>query len=112
MATLAQRYIRRSDDISRIDFATLPKDALPQFVALVQAAVVKNANSSEGMRPGELRAVFDVDPNTNMKTRRWVGPRPFTDDFMLPPKRVVSFSVPQREVIWGHNAKTQSRGLW
>jgi hypothetical protein len=91
MATLAQKYIRRADRLSSIDFSTLPKDALPQFVSMVQEAVIKNANSSEGMRPGEFREIFETDANTNSKIRKFIGPRPFTDQFLRPCRRVQSF---------------------
>jgi hypothetical protein len=115
MSTLAQKYIRRADQLARVDFSTLPKDALPQFVELVQQAVVQHANSAEGMRPGELREVFDTDENTGQKIRRWVGPESFVKSMpnYLPPRRVVKIAAPPMVDLWrGANARKEASGLW
>jgi hypothetical protein len=115
MSTLAQKYVRRADDISRINFETLPKDALPQFVDLVQQAMVKNAHSSAGMKPGELREVFEVDANTNSKIRKFVGPESFVKNPIYgyqPPRRVVKISTPPMVDLYSaHNRRAMS-GLY
>jgi hypothetical protein len=114
MSTLAQRYVRRADDISQIDFHTLPRDALPQFVELLQASVIRNANSAEGMRPGEFRAVIDVDPNTNLKTRRWVGPESFVKSMpnYQPPRRVVRICTPPMADLYSAFNRKEMAGLY
>jgi hypothetical protein len=116
MSTLAQRYVRRADDISRINFDTLPKDALPQFVELVQQAVIRNANSAEGMRPGELRPVYEIDQHSGSKIRKWVGPESFVKDPAYgyqPPRRIVRIAAPPMTELWrGASARKEASGLW
>jgi hypothetical protein len=113
MSTIAQKYVRRADQISRVDFNTIPQEALRPFVNMVQEALVRDANSPLGMRPGEFRPVIDVDQNTGAKTKRWIGPRPFTDDAAygnLPARRVTRINAPAQNVIY--DSKRESRGLW
>jgi hypothetical protein len=112
LSVIGKRYLPRDEKIASVTFKTLPDEAVPKFSEMVREAVERNLYRVDNMEPGTYRAVMRVDEQTGLKVREFYGPRPFTDEFVLRPKRVVTFSAPQREVIWGHNAKTQSQGLW
>jgi hypothetical protein len=112
LSVIGKRYLPKDERITRVTFRDLPDEVVPKFSEMVREAVERNLVRTDNMEPGTFRAVTKVDEQTGLKVREFYGPRPFTDEFMLRPKRVVTFSVPQREVIWGHNAKTEARGLW
>jgi hypothetical protein len=112
LSVIGKRYLPKDEQITTVTFKTLPDEVVPKFSEMVREAVERNLTRTDNMQPGTYRTVMRVDEQTGLKIREFYGPRPFTDDFMAPVKKVISFSVPQREVIWGNNAKTESRGLW
>jgi hypothetical protein len=116
MSTVAQKYVRRSDALSRIDFNELPRDVVGKFAGLVQEALIRNANSPEGMRPGEFRPVIDVDQNTGAKVKRWIGPESFVKDPLYgyqEPRRVARINAPQLNAIWeSRYSRRETSGLW
>jgi hypothetical protein len=115
MSTLAQKYVRRADDISRVNFDTLPKDALPQFVELLQASMVKNAHSSAGMKPGELRPVYEVDQHSGSKVRKWIGPESFVKDPIYgfqPCRRVTRICAPPMVDLYSAHNRRETSGLY
>jgi hypothetical protein len=113
LSVIGKRYLPNSEKITNVTFKTLPDEVVPKFSELVRQAVERNLTRTDNMEPGTYKAVMRVDEQTGQKIREFYGPRPFTDDFAGPGvRRVASFSVPQREKIWGNNAKTESRGLW
>jgi hypothetical protein len=112
LSVIGKRYLPKSEQLASIIFKTLPDDVVPKFSEMVRQAVERNLYRTDNMEPGTFRAIMKVDEQTGLKVREFYGPRPFTDQFCGIVRRVGSFSVPSREVVWGHNAKTESRGLW
>jgi hypothetical protein len=112
LSVIGKKYLPKTEQVANVTFKTMNDDVVPIFSEMVREAVERNLTRTDNMAPGEFKTVMRVDPQTGMKVREFYGPRTFTDEFMLRPKRVVTFSVPQREIVWGNNARKESAGLW
>ena len=94
LATVGQRYLPQSEDVARINFARLPDDAVARFSAMTQEAVSRNLYRTDNMQPGEMRPVLEVDPQTGMQIRHWIGPTSFVKEMGTPCRRVSRINAP------------------
>jgi hypothetical protein len=112
LSVIGKKYLPQSEQLANVTFKSLPDEVVPKFSELVRQAVERNLYRTDNMEAGTFRAVMRVDEQTGMKTREFYGPRCFTDQFMGRVMRVARINAPQQQVVWGNNAKTESRGLW
>jgi hypothetical protein len=79
----AKKLLPGSNELRHVQVRQLPRDALRQFEDLIYPAAKGEAYNATSVAPGDMRKVVEVDSN-GLKMIRWVGQRPFTDDFLQP----------------------------
>ena len=78
LSRVGRRYIPAGEEIARVRFDdSLPDSVVGKFSEMMRAAVERNLYRVDNMKPGEMRAVMVVDPNTGAQQRHWVGPTSF-----------------------------------
>jgi hypothetical protein len=70
---------------------TLPRDVFEAFEPQVYNACREAASRPDSVPLGEMREITRIDPKTGHKEIHFIGQRSFTDDFLRPGRRVVSF---------------------
>ena len=54
----------------------------------------RNLYRTDNMQPGEMRPVLEVDPQTGMQIRHWIGPTSFVKEMGTPCRRVSRINAP------------------
>ena len=97
VSRVGRKYIPAGEEICSVAFDhTLPDSVVPKYSEMMRAAVERNLRRVDNMDPADpnYRTVFVTDENTGMKIREFFRPRPFTDDFGTPCRRVVRVNAP------------------
>jgi hypothetical protein len=99
LSIIGKRYLPNDEQVKRVTFKRLPDDVVEQYSSMVKEAVERSIWRTDNMSSGELRAVPQPGPNGS-RTTLFVGPDSFCKALTTPARRVVSFSAPQREILY------------
>jgi hypothetical protein len=108
VARVGRKYIPANEEICSVAFDhTLPDSVVPKYSEMMRERVEANLRRVDNMDPNDptYRTVFVTDPNTGMKIREFFRPRPFTDDFKLPPRRVTRINAPSSNVLYSSDRR-------
>jgi hypothetical protein len=79
LARVGRRYIPAGEEIAQVRFDhSMPDEVVGKFSEMMRNAVERNLYRVDNMSEGELRPVLEVDPNTGMKIRSFIGPTSFS----------------------------------
>ena len=103
MARVGRRYIPSGEEIAGVAFDhTMPDAVVPRFAEMMRERVEANLRRTDNLDANDpnYRVVHVTDGNTGMRIREFYRARPFTDDFKLPPRRVVRINAPASTTLY------------
>ena len=114
MARIGRKYVPSGEEICSVAFdRSLPDAVVPEFSERMRAAVERNMRRVDNMDPNDsnYRVVHVTDENTGMKIREFFRPRPFTDDFGTPCRRVTRINAPASMPLYSAD-RAAGAGFW
>jgi hypothetical protein len=87
----------------------MPDGVVPRFSEMMRAAVERNLYRTDNMQPGELRPVMEVDENTGLRSRLWIGPTSFVKEMGQPPRRVVRINAPSSTPLYATDRRVMGQ---
>jgi hypothetical protein len=114
MARIGRKYIPSGEEIAGVAFDhTMPDAVVPRFSEMMRERVEANLRRTDNLDPNDTnyRVVHVTDENTGMRIREFFRARPFTDDFLLPPRRVVRINAPAGTTLYSID-KAGMAGVW
>jgi hypothetical protein len=103
VSRVGRKYIPAGEEICSVAFDhTMPDAVVPKFSEMMRERVEANLRRVDNMDPNDpnCRTVLVTDPNTGMKIREFFRPRPFTDDFSTPCRKVVRITAPAGTTLY------------
>jgi hypothetical protein len=112
LADLGRRYIPRGEEIAGVDFSRLPNEVVPKFAEMMRDRVEANLRRTDNLDPNDTnyRTVLVHDANTGGKVREFYRARPFTDDFLLPGRKVVRINAPEVRTVY--QSRREAASTW
>jgi hypothetical protein len=114
LSRVGRKYIPAGEPIAQVNFSELPDSAVPKYSELMREAVTRNMTRVDNMpHDGSYRTVLVTDDNTGRQIKTFYRPRPFTDDFVQPCRRVVRIAAPATNALYqASDARSAMRGIF